>query len=414
MASQTPHTRTAHTFCRICEALCGLEITLEGNEIKQIKPDDKHVATQGYGCAKGLKQHHLFQSPDRLKYPLKRRGSEFVRVSWGQALEEIGAKVKAIRADFSPDSIAMYVGTAAGFGVLHPVFAQGFMTGLGSGSMYASATQDCSNKFAVSRMVYGFPFIQPFPDVDRTNCLIVVGANPAISKWSFLQVSNPIKRLKDIDKRGGKLFFIDPRRTESAKVAGEHIFIRPNTDVFFYLSFLREVITEYQLDHAHIERHMKGFDQLRALVAPWSPERTAEVTQMAPDTLRHLVKCYMEADGAALYCSTGVNMGKHGSIAFWLQECINAISGNLDRKGGTMVGKGVIDFPKFGHKNGVLMRSDRSRIGSFGAVNDAFPGGILADEILTPGKKQVRGLFVTGGNPLLTMANSIRLREAFS
>jgi anaerobic selenocysteine-containing dehydrogenase len=406
-------TETKHTFCRICEALCGLKVTLENGEITQIRPDEDHVATQGFACAKGLKQHHLFNSPDRLKYPLKRVNGEYQRISWEQALQEIGAKVKKIRQELSPDSIAMYVGTAAGFGVLHPVFAQGFMTGLGSKSMYASATQDCSNKFAVARQVYGFPFTQPFPDVKNTHCLIIVGANPVISKWSFLQVPNPSQHLKDIEKRGGKIFIIDPRRTETAKIAGEHVFIRPNTDVFFYLSFLNEVINSQQIDYQILSEYTSGFEQIQELVKEWTPEKTAEVTTIAPAKLREMVQCYLQAEGAALYCSTGVNMGTNGSLAFWLQECINAITGNLDKIGGTLVGKGVMDFIKFGVKKGVLMRNDKSRIGNFTSVNDAFPGGILADEILTEGNKQVKALFVTGGNPLITMPNSQRLKEAF-
>src|SRR5262249_34883625 len=151
-------------FCRICEALCGLEVDVEDGRITDIRPDDAHVATEGFGCPKGLKQHKIYDSPDRLRHPMKRIGKTWQRISWEQALREIGERVASIRSRLSPDSIAMYVGTAAGFGVLHPMFAQGFMTGLGSKSMYSSATQDCANKFAVSRQIYGFPFTLTFPD----------------------------------------------------------------------------------------------------------------------------------------------------------------------------------------------------------------------------------------------------------
>jgi formate dehydrogenase len=406
--------QTHHTFCRICEALCGLEVTTVDGRIQQIRPDPTHVATDGFSCVKGLKQHKLYDSPDRLMHPLRRTESgDYLRAGWDQALAGIGSKVAQLRRDHGSDSIAMYVGTAAGFGVLHPAFAQGFMSGVGSGSMYSSATQDCANKFAVARHIYGFPFTQPFPDLEHTRCLIVVGANPAVSKWSFLQVSNPVKRLRELERRGTKLFFVDPRKTESAKAAGEHVFIRPNTDPFFYLAFLHELLQRNAVAEARVAAHMKNFEQLRPLVEPWTPERCAEVTKIPAAKLRELVDAYLEADGAALYSSTGVNMGSHGSIAFWLQEVINAITGNLDRRGGTLVGRGILDFAKFGVKHGLLLRDDKSRVGGFASVNDTFPGGVLADEILTPGPKQVRALFVTGGNPLLTMANSGRLRQAF-
>lgn len=404
---------TVQTFCRICEALCGLEVTVEGDRVVDIKPDDDHVATRGYACLKGLKQHRMYDTPDRLLYPMQRVDGELQRVSWDEVLGSIGSKVRALIDNHGSDSIAMYVGTAAGFGVLHPVFAQGFMQGVGSASMFSSATQDCANKFSVAREVYGFPFTQPFPDLENLDCLIIVGANPAISKWSFLQVSNPIRRLKEIESRGAKIFIVDPRRTETAKVAGEHVFIRPNTDVFFYLSFLNEFLATAEIDRARIDTYMTGFDDLCRVAEAWPPERTAEVTRIPAHTLREMVRVYREADGAALYCSTGVNMGTNGSLAFWLQECINAISGNLDQKGGTLVSTGVIDFAAFGKKTGVLLSKKQSRIGKFQSVNDSMPGGILADEILTPGDRQIKALFVTGGNPLITMANSERLRDAF-
>ncbi len=406
-------TETRQTFCRICESLCGLEVTIEDGKPVSIRPDGDHVATRGFACPKGLKQAALFDNPDRLTCPMKRVGETYEPISWGQALSEIGAKTRLIAERDGAKSIGMYVGTAAGFGVLHPIFAQGFMMGLGSTTLYAPASQDCANKFAASRQIYGFPFLQPFPDVRNTECLIIVGANPVVSKWSFLQVPNPTKEIKDIIGRGGQVIVVDPRRTETAKLASAHHYIQPGSDVFFYLSFLHEVLAQGAVNEAVIAAHMTGFEELKALAADWPAERTTDVTGIAPDILRNLVSAYLAADGAALYSSTGVNMGGNGTLAFWLQEAINAISGNLDRKGGTLVAKGVYDFPKFAHKNGLLMSDERSRIGNFPKVNDAYPGGIMADEILTPGEGQLKALFVTGGNPLLTMPNAGRLRDAF-
>jgi formate dehydrogenase len=158
---------------------------------------------------------------------------------------------------------------------------------------------------------------------------------------------------------------------------------------------------------------MTGFEEIERLARDWPGERTEPVTQIPAAKLREMVAAFRAADGASLYSSTGVNMGGHGALAFWIQEVINAVSGNLDRPGGSLVGNGIIDFPRFAKKNGVLTKTHRSRIGDFVSLNDAFPGGILADEILTPGARQVKALFVTGGNPLITMPNSARLREAF-
>ncbi len=402
-----------HSFCRICEQLCGLDVEVEKDQIVKVRPDRSHVVTTGHVCIKGTRQHLLYNSPDRLLYPQKRTGDTWEDISWGQAMKEIGEKIRRLKKEDGPESVALYVGTAAGFSILHPIFAQGFMMGLGSKSQYAPHTQDCANKFVAAREVYGYPLVQPMPDVDHTSCFIVVGANPAMSKFSFMQLSHPLRRIADIEKRGGRVFWIDPRKTESARSSGTHVFINPNTDVFFYLSFLREVISGYRLDRERIERYMSNFDLLEPVVSPWSPEKTEEVTGIPAETLREMVRVYMESDGAALYSSTGVNMGTHGTLSFWLQEVINAVSGNLDRRGGTLVGKGVVDFPAFGKKNGSLMSRERSRIGNYPAVMDCFAGGILPDEITTPGPGQVKALFVTGGNPVLTMANGNRVREAF-
>lgn len=404
-----------HTFCRICESLCGLRATVEGDRVTRLRPDPEHVATAGFACPKGLRQHELYGGPDRLTAPMRRTPDGFVPATWDEALADIGQRVRALRADHHPDAVAMYVGTAAGFSTLHPVFAQAFMEGLGSASLYATASQDCANKFAVARALYGFPFLQPFPDLDHTGCLVVVGANPVISKWSFLQVPNPGKALRARVQAGMKLWFVDPRRTESVKVSqGQHCPIRPGTDVFFFASLLAEIIAQDGVDKAFLARHCTGFEAVAQAVAAWPAARTAPITRVPAETVRTIAADLLAArdQGAAVYSSTGVNMGGQGALAFWLQEVINAATGNLDRRGGTLVGQGILDFPGFAARQGLLMSEQRSRIGDIPKVNDAFPGGVLADEILTPGPRQVKALFVTGGNPLMTMPNAGRLREA--
>lgn len=403
---------TRHTFCRICEASCGLELDVENGRITDIRPNANHVGTEGFACMKGLNQHKMYDSPDRLTTPLKREGDRFVPISWAQANREIGQKVRKLRKT-SPKSIGMYVGTAAGFSILHPIFAEGFMRGIGSNNVYSSATQDCANRFASATELYGFPFLQPFPDLEKINHLIVIGTNPVVSKWTFLQVAHPTKRLKEISARGGKVVVIDPRRTETAKLADQHVFIEPNSDVFFFLSFLNEVIARDAVRMDLVENYMTGFDALKSLVAEWTPERTEEVTGIDPETLRGVVADYLAAEGAGFVSGTGLGMGRYGTTAHWLSECITALTGNLDREGGMLVGEGIFDFAAYAKKEDLFSREPRSRIGNFRQLNGGFPGGILADEILTPGKDQIRGMFVTGGNPIMTMANSARLQEAF-
>lgn len=288
------------------------------------------------------------------------------------------------------------------------------MQGIGSHNIFSSSTQDCANRFAAASAMYGFPFFQPFPDLGHINYLMIVGTNPVVSKWTFLQVAHPIKRLKEIKKRGGKITVVDPRYNETAKVANQHQFIQPNSDVYFFLSFLEEIFARKALKYDVVEQHMHGIKDIEALVKDWPAERTAALTDIAAADLRQMVDDYLQADGAAIVTGTGLGMAKNGTLAHWLAEVINAVSGNLDKQGGTLVGHGIFDFAQFAKKNELFNREHKSRIGGFRELNGGLPGGILADEILTPGKEQIKALFVTGGNPLLTMANSERLKHAFT
>jgi anaerobic selenocysteine-containing dehydrogenase len=399
--------RTELTFCRICEATCGLRATIEDGRIVALEPDQEHVVSKGYSCIKGLRYHEIHHSPDRLRVPLKRVGDRFEEISWEQALEEIGAKVRQLVKDHGGDSVSAYLGNPISFSLLPPILTSAFLQGLGSRNLFQTGSQDCNNKFAAAQRFYGFPFIQPFADIDRTQCLIIIGSNPAVSRSSFMQLPDPIRRLRAIEERGGKVFLVNPRRTETAKQLGTQVFIRPDTDVYFLLSFLHEVMSRDAIDHDRVGRYMKGLEVLRKVSEPWPPERVAEVTGVPADTLRAMVDAYLGANGAALFLSTGVNQGSHGTLAFWVQEAINAITGNLDRLGGTIVGHGYIkDFPKHARKGGHTLRKDLSRIGRLPSVVDTFPAGLMADEILTPGEGQVRALFCVSGNPLLTVPNS--------
>ncbi len=404
--------REVTTFCRICEAQCGLVARVDGDRIIAVQPDRDHVVSRGYVCVKGLTLEHVRASPDRLTHPLKRVGRRYERISWEQALAEIGAKVRALRAAHGDDAVGLYFGNPISFSPIVPLVIAGFVRGLGTSKFFNTGSLDCNNKFAVSERMYGSGMALTFPDVDRTRFLMVIGGNPAVSRMSFIHLPDPMRRLGAIVARGGRLVFVNPRRTESAKAAGEHVFIRPDTDVFFLFAFLHEVLARDAVDHARVRAHMSGADRLADVVRDWTPERQAEVTGISAATLRELVTAYLAADGAALYASTGVNQGRNGTLAFWALEAVNAITGNLDRRGGTLMGTGIIDYPKLMAR--APMTTRRSRIGGAPSLLDAFPMAVLADEILTPGAGQMRALFVISGNPVITSANSAKLARALA
>ncbi len=399
--------KSQKTFCRICEAQCGLVVTTEENRVIKIEPNRDHVNSQGYACIKGLKMGDFVHSPDRLRTPLKKVNGSFKPVSWQQAIGEIGERLAEIHRRHGGEAFAAYMGNPIGFSLWPTMVMTAFLKAFDGHKLFTPGTQDCANKFAGGHRLYGSPSDQTFPDIDHTRLLIAVGSNPVISKMSFISLPHPMDRIAAIEERGGKVYWVNPRRTESAKRCGEHLAIRPDTDVFFMLGFLNELIARDAVDYEQINQYMEGFEQLAQVVLPWTPERVAEVTHIPPERLRALVNDYIAAGAAAVYCSTGVNQGRFGLMVFWLQEAINAVSGNLDKRGGTLAGKNILPRPP------APGEERRSRIADIPYVNSLIPAGIMADEILTPGPGKVRAMINMSGNPLLTCAGSERLASAF-
>ena len=395
------------TFCRICEAQCGLIVTTREEQVVSIEPNKAHVASSGYACIKGLKMGDFIHSPDRLKTPLKKVNGEFEAISWEQAIQEIGSKLQAIHRQHGGEAIAAYMGNPIGFSLWPTMAMTFFLKAFGADKLFTPGTQDCANKFAGGERLFGGANEQVFPDIDHTQLLIAVGTNPVVSKMSFISVPHPMDRIAAIEERGGKVYWINPRRTESAKRTGEHIAIRPDTDVFFMLGFLNEIIKRNAVDHEHVARYMNGYDALAETASHWTLQRVAAVTLIPAETMSDLVTAYLEADGAAIFSSTGVNQGRFGLMVYWLQEAINAITGNLDKRGGVLAGKPV--FPRSSAAAAPLT----SRIGNTPYVNSTIPAAIMADEILTPGAGQVRAMFNMSGNPLLSCPGSNRLAQAF-
>ena len=402
-------TVTRHTFCRVCEATCGLEVDVEDNRVVAIRPDKQHVVSKGYSCVKGIHFDQVQNSPDRITQPMKRNGTRWEPIGWEQAIAEIGARIKAIRDRDGGDAIAHLVGSAGGANVLAPLFRNAFYKALGSRALFGTGTCDTTNKFRVCEDMYGSPFQLAYPDVDRTEFLAVLGANPAVSGNTLYHLPHAVQRLKDITRRGGRVVFINPRRIETAQ-AGEHVFIRPDTDVFLLAAWCNALINSGSVDEVAIARHMKHYAALKEAVAGWTAERQAAVTGIDVDTFNSLVESHRRANGAGLYMATGVNQGRSGTHCFWLLECINAISGNLDRAGGMLMGKGIIDMAGEVKKAGeVTLKTVRPD--GMPSVVGLMPSGMLAPDIE---EGRVKAMIVEASNPLLACSNPDgRLDRAF-
>jgi anaerobic selenocysteine-containing dehydrogenase len=400
------------TYCRICEPNCGLRLKVVDGRITEVSGDPDHPLSRGFICARGKAGLDVHRDPDRLDHPLRRDREQWDRVGWSEAIADIGARLRAVREKHGRHSVALYFGNPIAFDYPLSIYMPFAMSALRSRNIYSAGSQDCNNKFLASEKLFGSPLHHPVPDIDRIEFLIVLGSNPAVSQMSFLSLPRAIERLREISDRGGRVVFIDPRRTESARVTGEHLFIRPDTDAFLLLAMLHVIIAEDRYDRAAVAEHTTGLAELGRLAALFPPERAAAVTGIPAETIAALARDFAGAKNAGMYGSLGTNLGSFGTVCAWLIQAINAITGRLDRSGSMIFGDGILDMPRIYKWQSRNQSGRRSRVGGHPAILGTMPGGILADEILQPGPDQIKALIVVSGNPLLTVPNPDRLAEA--
>ena len=287
---------------------------------------------------------------------------------------------------------------------------------MGTRNVFSAASQDCTNKFVASERVLGSPLMHPIPDIDNMDFLMIIGGNPVVSKMSFAPLARPEEHFRGIEKRGGRVIIIDPRRTETVKFAGEHHFIRPDTDCFLLATMLHVIIREKLYDAAHVQRHTRGFDDLARFVDDFPPARVAGLTGIDADTMIGLARDFAKARNACVYNSVGVNMGSFGTVGYWLVHCLNILTNRFDVRGSQILPEtpGPIDMGRLLKMAAAFAPKRKSRIGDYAPVLDCLPAGILADEILTPGEGQIKALIVLSGNPLLSLPDAGKVRKAFA
>ena len=401
------------TYCRVCEPLCGMLATVEDGRLTKLRPDPDNPLSAGFACPKGIAMTDVQNDPDRVLHPLRRTPSgDFERVSWEVALTEIATRLKRIRARHGGDSIGWYMGNPGAFSYSHPLWSKGFTDALGSPHYYTASSQDVSNRFAASQMLYGSPFQVPVPDLARTDLLLIVGANPLVSHGSVMSAPRVKDLLQAIPARGGRVVVVDPRRSETAR-AFEHLAITPDSDAWWLLSLLAVIFEEGLEDTSAIERQALGAEGLRRLVAPHTPEETEGRTGISADATRELARDLAAAPRAAVYGRTGSCLGRNGTLVSFLLDALNVVTGNLDREGGAMFGDPPLDFEGIAHGLGLATYDKvRSRVGNLPEVLGSLPASLMAKEITTPGPGQIRALFVSAGNPVLSVPNGAELEAA--
>src|SRR3954453_17297303 len=398
------------TFCRICEAHCGMIATVDNGRVTKLRPDPDHPLSAGYACPKGIAMTDVQNDPDRVLHPLRKRpDGEFERVSWDDAMRDIGERLARI----PRTSVGWYMGNPGAFSYSHTLWVKGFLDALGSPHYYSAGSQDVNNRFAASALLYGSPLVVPIPDLQRTSFLLMLGANPMVSHGSVLTAPRVRDQLHAITARGGRVLVVDPRRTETARQF-EHVPITPDTDAWMLLSLLQVIFEEGLADRSFIAGWTRDAGRLEELARPHTPEATESRTGIPAADVRTLARDFASAGGAVAYGRTGSCLGRHGTVVAFLIDALNAVTGNLDRPGGAVFGRPSIALDEGGDRVGLdTSGARRSRIGDFPDVLGNMPASVLPQEIETPGDKQLRALFVSAGNPVLSVPDGAALERAF-
>ncbi|KMO80034.1 molybdopterin-dependent oxidoreductase [Mycolicibacterium obuense] len=401
------------TYCRICEALCGMTATVDNGRLIELRPDEDNPLSRGRVCPKGIAMAEVQNDPDRVLSPLRRRADGgFDEVSWDVAMDDISRRLRAIVDRHGGGAVGHYLGNPAAFGYATSLWHGLFMKRLNSPHQYSPGSQDINSRFVASRLLYGAISQLPFPDLPRTDFLLVLGANPLVSHGSALRSPRIKDDLAGIVERGGRVVVVDPRRTETARKY-EHLSVRPDTDAWLLLSLLHVVFDEGLADDDALTRQTTGSAGLRTVVSEFPPERTEHRTGIAASTVRDLARAFATAPTASAYGRTGACLGRHATLVCFLLDALSIVTGNLDRSGGTLFARGVIPLEELGERARALSYGEsRSRVGGHPDVMGTYPAAIMAQEITTPGVGQMRALISTAGNPVLSVPNGRALAAA--
>ncbi|MBP2325568.1 anaerobic selenocysteine-containing dehydrogenase [Kibdelosporangium banguiense] len=401
----TTHFRT----CPLCEATCGLRITLDGDRVTDVRGDRDDVFSLGFICPKGAKLGDLDQDPDRLSAPLVKRDGEFVEVSWEEAFAEVERGLAAVREAHGHEAVALYLGNPSVHAMAGPVYNAVLAKALGTRNVYSASTSDQMPKHVSCGYMFGDPQAIPVPDLDRTDYLLMLGANPLESNGSLCTAPDFPGRLKKLRARGGRFVVIDPRRTRTADLADQHLFVRPGADAVLLFALVHTLFDEGLV--GDVSPLVTGVDELRVLAGKFTPEAAAEACGIDAQTIRQTARDLAAAPTAAVYARIGTTTAEFGTLSSWLVDALNALTGNLDRAGGAM-------FPTSATRAAYLRRRPfrtgrwHSRVRGFAETLGELPVATLAEEIETPGEGQIRALFTVAGNPASSAPNAPRIAAA--
>jgi anaerobic selenocysteine-containing dehydrogenase len=399
--------------CHLCEAICGLSIETEtaadgGMAIVSIKGDQQDSFSRGHICPKAVALQDIQNDPDRLRQPMRRIGNDWQPISWEDAFALVAERLAAIQAEHGANAVAVYQGNPSvhNYGLM--THSNYFLGLLKTRSRFSATSVDQLPHHLVSMQMYGHGLLLPVPDIDATDFMLVLGGNPLASNGSMMTVPDVEKRLKAIKARGGKLVVVDPRRSETAAIANQHLFIRPGQDAALLIGILNTLFEENLGRASHLP--VSGVEEVRAALSGFSVAAMSERCGIAETVIRQLARDFAAADKAVCYGRMGVSTQVFGTLCQWLVQLINLVSGNLDRAGGAVCPLPAVDV--VGATRGANFNRWQSRISGLPEYGGELPVAALAEEMLTPGEGQIRALITVAGNPVSSTPNGRQLDRA--
>jgi anaerobic selenocysteine-containing dehydrogenase len=414
--------RTVHGACNLCEAICGVTFQVQGEghqaRILSVRGNPLDPLSRGHICPKAVALKDIHEDPDRLRQPVKRvmRDGQvhWQPIGWDEAMDLVVEQLARVREKHGANAVATYQGNpnVHNWGCI--THGLGFVSALKTRNRFSATSADQLPHQLMAHWLYGHQFHMPIPDVDRTQYMLILGGNPLASNGSIMTVPDVRNRFKALRERGGKLVVIDPRRTETAAVATEHHFIDPGTDAFWLLALIHTLFAEELVAPGPWEAITDGIRAVRDLVAPFSPEAVAASTGIDAATTRRIAKEFAQCPQAVVYGRMGVSTQAHGVVCQWAVHVLNLLTGNLDREGGAMLTSPAVDFIKLGLIGAGHFDVWRSRVRQAPEFAGELPSSVMAEEMLTPGKGQIRGFVTIAGNPVLSTSNGRQLDEALA
>ena len=404
--------KVVKTACRICPAFCGIEVTSEGNNITKIAPDKSHPSSWRDFCSKAGNSNNSRIDPRRITRPMKRVGDKFIETSYEQAVTEIAAKLLDIRDEHGPDAIATYLGNPGQTNTTSSSFMNGLMAAIGSKNNYLVGSIDQNAALLVADRMYGCEFAVLNPDIDVADCILLFGANPAVSCMGWVdQTPDGWKRVLARTKQGADLIIVDPRATPSTKKATTHVKVEPGQDWALILGMLK-VIFEAGWENTDDCLDANGVDTIRSIAESTSLKDLSLRCHVPEDQIRDIARRFATAKNGFCIARTGVSQNQNGTLGEWFSQLLNLVTGRIDREGGKFYQPGMMENTMKAYNKMTPTIDRRSRIGNYQAIAGCYPLAILPDEITTPGDGQIKALILNAGNPVNSGPDGDRLEAA--